>query len=521
METLTLKEELLSHKNNGNILFSQKLFDSGKIEIYSRSMTELNGTLFFIAKENNEKFLYLYYEKDDNTIVTQFEGTIYELKGAGNSLIKKCNLSTNNRKVLQKHFEFTNPRIVGLVNSFGFGDRIGLANPAHIRSIGKSGFMPVLAQQSIRELTRTNRTPDEVINAAVWAVFQEGFTSGFSADADHLKTTDDIDLMIESGFRMFTFDPGEHVHNEADSISETQLTESIRFINWEGLFTDYLSLERNYVNTKFHISDELQLAANAIDVKRAVLKYGNALAHIKKMYDHLKLKYPNYESEVEVSVDETESVTSPFEHFFIVKELNRLGVKIVSLAPRFVGSFEKGIDYKGDLNLFKKEYLKHLQITQYFGNYKLSLHSGSDKFSIYKIVGEINQGVTHVKTAGTSYLEALKVVAITEPELFKEILDYSILLFETEKKSYHVSADVSKVKSSKEYSNKESLKLFENNDCRQVLHVTFGKILTDKNKDGEFIFKNRLIECLKNNEEIHYNILIEHFQKHLTPFNQL
>ena len=194
-------------------------------------------------------------------------------------------------------------------------------------------------------------------------------------------------------------------------LDEKQLDEAIKKIDWKGLSTNYSALESEYLNKTFQISKDLKLEATKDKIKRAVLKYGDALSHIKKMYDHLTLKHPNYESEVEVSVDETESVTSPFEHFFIAKELNRLGVKIISLAPRFVGSFEKGIDYKGDLNLFKEEYLKHLAISKHFGNYKLSLHSGSDKFSVYKIIGEINDGFIHVKTAGTSYLEALKVAA--------------------------------------------------------------------------------------------------------------
>jgi hypothetical protein len=147
------------------------------------------------------------------------------------------------------------------------------------------------------------------------------------------------------------------------------------------------------------------------------------------------------------------------------------------------------------------------------------LHSGSDKFSIYKVIGEINDGYIHVKTAGTSYLEALKVVAMVEPKLFREILDFSTALFESEKKSYHVSADATKLKSAAQYSDEELIALFDNIDCRQVLHVTFGRVLTDKNEKGYFIFKDRILELLKNNEETHYEIIIRHFKKHLNPFN--
>ena len=250
------------------------------------------------------------------------------------------------------------------------------------------------------------------MDAAVWAVFQEGYEKGFGADADHLKTIDDIDLMVENGFTMFTFDPSEFVVNEADHISETELDKSINNLNWEGLQSNIKDLSTEYLDKEFILSETLIIKSDLINLKRALVKYGNAIAHIKKLYDHLVTKYPNYDSEVEISVDETESVTTPFEHFFFVKELNRLGVKFISLAPRFIGDFEKGIDYKGDLDLFKQEYLKHLVITKYFGNYKISLHSGSDKFSVYKVIGSIKGAFTHIKTAGTSYLEALKVMAI-------------------------------------------------------------------------------------------------------------
>ena len=522
MDTSTVKNNLLKFDHSENILIKKNLFNSTLLEIYPKSIIEKYSILFFIAKVSFEKYLCLIFDTDyDEKIVSSFSGNQYKVKGSENTFIKQCELNTKNREALQQHFEFTVPQVLGLVNSFGFGDRIGLSNAAHIRSLVNSKFKPILAQQSIRELTRTNRTPAEVMDAAVWAVFQEGYKNGFGADADHLKTTADIDLMVENGFKMFTFDPGEYVRNEADIIKSDQLDDAIMKINWSGLFVSQNALIDKYANKKFRISADLQIEADEVQVKRAVLKYGDALAHIKKMYDHLKLNYPNYESEVEVSVDETESVTSPFEHFFIVNELIRLGVKLISLAPRFVGSFEKGIDYKGDLEFFKSEYLKHIQIVKHFGFYKISLHSGSDKFSVYKIIGEIDNSITHVKTAGTSYLEALKVSSIKQPELFREILDLSLALYETEKKSYHVSADISKLKPAKHYSNEELVHLFGDDDCRQVLHVTFGRILTDKNDDGTFIFKQKLLDCLKQHEDTHYELLINHFKKHLDPFNRI
>lgn len=516
METEQLKSRVKSSVNNE--LFKLQLDGNIELQIYPDSLNEFEGHLFFIAKEEDEKFLFITSSQKGSNIYNKFEGDEKHLEDFGNqTFIKKCFLNTHNRKSLQGFFEFTIPEVIGLQNSFGFGDRIGLANAGHLRSLDESSFKPILAQQSIRELTRTNRTADEVMDAAVWAVFQEGYKRGFGADADHLKTTDDIDYTVKAGYKMLTFDPSDYVDNKADDYGEEELSEVISDLKWQDLNDSYDESKKRYLK-EIRINEELTIKPRETELQRAYSKYGKALIHIKNLYNYVTSNYDN-DFDIEVSVDETESVTSIFEHFFIAAELTRLGIKFVSLAPRFIGDFEKGIDYKGDLRIFREEYKKHLAVTKYFGNYKISLHSGSDKFSAYKVIGNLKDGYIHIKTAGTSYLEALKVIAIKQPALFRKILNFSTGLYETEKKTYHVSADVSKVKDGDSYSEDEMMGLFSSNDVRQILHVTFGRVLTEKDKEGEYIFKGSIVKCLKENEETHYKLLIEHFHKHLSPFN--
>lgn len=514
-----IKEKMAEGNKDSNELFDFVVNSKLNIKIYTKSIIELNNTVFFIARKDSEKYLFLISDGLNNNYFQKFEGIFIDIEDDKSELkVKKCFLNTNNRKVIQQLFDFANPKPIGLDNSFGFGDRLGLANPGHIRSLSISNFKPILAQQSIRELSRTNRKPEDVLDAAVWAVFQEGYKHGFGADADHLKTPADIDLMFDAGFTTFTFDPGEHVDNEADNYNDDTLYKIVASLPWNELNDSFNSAEKRYVNKPITISDSLSLTINSEQLLRAYAKYGRAIVHIKKMYEYLKVKCINCKYELEVSVDETESVTSIFEHYFFANELHRLNIKFISLAPRFVGSFEKGIDYKGDLDYFKSEYEKHLAIVKYFGDYKLSLHSGSDKFSIYRVIGSYKAS-THVKTAGTSYLEALKVVASKNPGLFKRILNYSIDLYDVEKKTYHVSADLNLVKPGEEYRDEELITLFDSNDIRQILHVTFGRILTDKDNSGRYLFKDEIYKCLTDNEELHYNFLIKHFHKHLEPFN--
>jgi hypothetical protein len=499
--------------------FKMEINPALSVEVYSKSVNKFESVVFFIARANTEKYLFLLGKQDAASILDRFEGEIIEQPESMNSVaVKRCYLNHHNARQIQQIFAWTRPRLIGLHNSFGFGDRLGLANPAHVRSLSGSDFLPVIAQQSIRELTRTGRSADEVMDAAVWAVFQEGYKKGFGADADHLKTTADIDRMVKAGFTMFTFDPGDYVVNEADALPENELESRVQTLNYDFITPDTERFVQQCADQPLRISGKFSLQPDRKAVLSALLKYGGVIDHTAKMFFYLKKQYPDHPAEIELSVDETDSVTSPFEHFFVVSELKKLGVELISLAPRFVGRFEKGIDYIGDLAEFRREYLKHLKIAEFLGPYKISLHSGSDKFGVYAEIGALGEGHVHVKTAGTSYLEALKTAAKAEPGLFREILDFSRDLYQIEKKSYHVSADILKVPPSNQLSDFHLLELFEQNDARQILHVTFGKVLTGKNEDGSFRFKDRLIRCLKEHEETHYRNLVNHFQRHLQPF---
>ena len=403
-------------------------------------------------------------------------------------------------------------------NSFGLGDRLGIAGPAHLRAMVGSGFKVVLAQQSIRELERTERNPDEVMDAATWAVLEEGWTEPWGADADHLKTEADVELMAAAGFTMFTIDPGDHVVDAADEMSLAQLQEAAADLPWSELEDTLPRALRRYAGDAIRVGPGLDLDPSNDAVLRAWVKYGASLAHTAKMYRHIASTMGRRPFEVEVSVDETASVTTPFEHWLVASELRRLGVEWVGLAPRFVGDFEKGIDYRGDLELFRAEYLKHLAIAESKGPYKISIHSGSDKFGVYRVIGEIGKGGVHVKTAGTSYLEALRTVAACKPKLFREILDFSRSLYEHERRTYHVSAELARVPAATELKNRDLPALFDDDDARQVLHVTFGRVLTERDPDGEYLFKKRLLAALEEHEAAHYGNLVAHFRRHTAPF---
>src|SRR4051812_2898269 len=128
------------------------------------------------------------------------------------------------------------PAPLGLKKSFGFGDRLGLATPGHLASARKFDFAPIFAQQSIREMQRTNRTPEEVMSAACDALAAEGFNGTWGADADHLKTPDDVRRTAAAGFCFFTIDPSAHVNNDADRMGPAELKSACDAMVTEGVF---------------------------------------------------------------------------------------------------------------------------------------------------------------------------------------------------------------------------------------------------------------------------------------------
>ena len=126
----------------------------------------------------------------------------------------------------------------------------------------------------------------------------------------------------------------------------------------------------------------------------------------------------------------------------------------------------------------------------------------------------------HVKTAGTSYLEALRVVARRSPALFLEIAEYSRSRFDTDRASYHVTAELSKVPAPNSLAESERERVYLDEDWgRQILHVTFGSVLTMGQTAAGRPFKLGILEALQINEDLHKEVLARHLGRHIELLN--
>jgi hypothetical protein len=230
------------------------------------------------------------------------------------------------------------------------------------------------------------------------------------------------------------------------------------------------------------------------------------------MARHLRDAASNRSVDLEVSVDESATVTTVAEHVYIAMELRRLGVQWTSLAPRYVGEFEKGVDYIGDLEAFEASFAEHLAVATSLGPYRLSLHSGSDKFSIFPIAARLAPDV-HLKTSGTSYLEALRAIASLEPGLFRDIATLARRRYPIDRVGYHVSADTDRMPDLAALSEAALPSLLDHFHAREVLHVTFGSVIADAE------LWRRLLGALRRREEVYHDALDRHFARHFAPFD--
>jgi tagaturonate epimerase len=481
------------------------------LQVYARSITAAQRALFFLGKQEENKYLGILSAAGDLPVKFAGQVKLVSLDGTQHALTLASTTAAENAAALRSVLPFLVPRTLGLQKSAGCGDRLGLATPGHIRAIRQSDMAPIFAQQSMRENARTGRTPQQVMDDALWGVFQEGWRDGFGADADHLKTKADIDLCAVAGYTFYTIDPGDHVDNQANTASAEAVREKVEALNWVELESNPSDLQRRLADRSIDLG-VFNLTIGQEEVLRAAAKYGRVVAHTVGMYRHLVDVMKTRPFELEMSVDETETVTSLAEHVYIAQELKRLGVRWVSLAPRYVGSFEKGVDYIGSLAEFEQSFTRHLAVARTFGPYKLSLHSGSDKFSIYPIVAGLAGELVHLKTAGTSYLEAVRAIAALNPTLFREIAAYARERYPVDRATYHVSAEIARMPEISSWPDERLTELPDDFHARQALHVTFGAVLNHTS------FRNSLFATLRRSEETHYQMLEEHFKKHLIPF---
>lgn len=296
--------------------------------------------------------------------------------------------------------------------TIGVGDRFGRQGKAQLQamieaSAGGIDIAPVW-NKSHREHTIIQTTPESVRAEADAAVAALGWTGPYFVDADHVGLDTVEAFAAASDF--FTLDV-------ADATGTAAPASDIRaFVDANRRFVG--ALEIPGIDSPLSITeDTLTRAAETylLAIREAGLIYRRVL--------DLKGTTPFV---TEVSMDETDAPQGPEELLFILSAIAAEGIPAQTVAPKFSGRFNKGVDYVGDVERFAREFDRDLAVIAFAtdtfdlpANLKLSVHSGSDKFGIYRAMGDairrFDAGL-HLKTAGTTWLEELVGLALSGEE---------------------------------------------------------------------------------------------------------
>lgn len=472
----------------------ESILKNYSFSIYARSFRKVNDNFYiFVAKINKNKYLGIV--KQD---VTFYLSSPYfsEDKLLNNQyLLNLYPLNFENYKKLSEVIPLK-PSVCKMSTSFGTGDRLGLVTSAQILALKEYNLFPILAQQSPRELVKTKRDFKDVLLKSVLGILESGYTGSFGADADHIKDEKYLMEAIEAGYSMYTLDISDFIEKIGD-LSIKDLQEK-----FEKISSLSKKIIEKYSGKSLKISESEVYEFSYDELCKSAIVYEKALSFVEMVYEMLRFKLKDFE--IEVSIDEGEKDTTPEDHLFVAEYLHERGIDFKSLAPKFPGEFQKGIDYKGDINKFEEELKKHYALSKNIGGYRLSLHSGSDKFSIYSAFYEVTQGNFHIKTSGTSWLEAVRVIAKYEPNLFEELYQISLENLEESKKAYKV--DIKRDEFPKEIK-EDYMEFFNRDNVRQLFHISYGVLLDEK--------KEEIYETLNRYEKEHYDFVYQNIKRHL------
>lgn len=403
--------------------------------------------------------------------------------------------------------------------SFGMGDRFGHQGKAQLQAVIQAketgiDIIPVW-NKSFREHQFVHTSPDAVREEADAAVKALGWTGSYFVDADHIGLNN-VDHFIPSS-DFYTLDVADFTGKTA-SVRDIEI-----FMNKCSEYTG--TLEIPGIAAAFEIDKE-RLRAIAD-------KYLLAVKEAGKIYRHIESEKGEGNFITEVSMDETDDPQTPVELFFILAAVSQEGIPAQTIAPKFTGRFNKGVDYVGDVIQFEKEFNDDLAVIAFaikaFGlpdSLKLSIHSGSDKFSIYKPIGDAvrrtGAGV-HVKTAGTTWLEELIGLAEAGGEglkIAKEVYRQALGRIGDLRKPYAAVIDIDPLKlpEMKEVNtwdgktfaatlrHDQTCELY-NRHFRQLLHIGF-KIAAD--------MEDRYLNALKEYEAVIAEHVCENlFERHI------
>ncbi|MFX1535862.1 MAG: tagaturonate epimerase family protein [Promethearchaeota archaeon] len=405
--------------------------------------------------------------------------------------------------------------------SIGVGDRFGYQCEAQLRAIIRAidegiNVIPVW-NKSDREHLIIGTSPEDTRKAADRAVRALNWDRPYFVDADHINLKNVNKFIEYSDF--FTIDVAEFIGIAPSKVKFEH------FFEKNKKYSD--SLKISGITKAYTITEET--------LTRIGQKFLNAVIEAGKIYRHIESVKGTGKFITEVSMDESDRVQTPVELFFILSMITDERIPIQTIAPKFTGKFNKGIDYVGNIEKFTQEFEENLAVLRFAvkeldlpSNLKLSIHSGSDKFSLYPVIRnglkKFDTGV-HLKTAGTTWLEEIIGLAMAEGEglvIAKEIYKQAHKQLDKLCAPYAavINIDKDKVPLPEEVGRWDGdtfVKVLQHNQSCELFNPHFRQLLHVAYKIAAEMGKRYLNALEKNKDKIGVNVTENLYARHIKP----
>ncbi|HTI70235.1 MAG TPA: tagaturonate epimerase family protein [Candidatus Limnocylindria bacterium] len=414
------------------------------------------------------------------------------------------------------------PSAIGMRRSFGFGDWLGLATTGHVLAARQSPeIAPFFLQRTPHSWDQAGKAGRDSIRDTVEIVRSSGYSQAWGADADGLDSIEAIYQASASGYTWLSLDVSSSVGSDADLLDESALRERVAVLEAEGAFEGF-DWKEYYIGRFFSVGHRINpLQFDEEDLMRAAVKYARATLLAEKWALEASRGCAGRPFEIEISVAGAAAVTTPLDHLFLALELQRRGIPgLIALGLHYEGQFIPGIDFQGDAKKFEDRLKIHVGIAKFAGPYKLSFHHAADKFALYPVIGRLCGNMLHLKTASTSYLEALRVVARTDGPLFAEIANFSrsrindpALMSRTLLTGHQLAV----LPPARDGEDEDTY--LDHLTGRQLLAATGPVVLSEGVSSGGHSFRNRLRETVSRRGDLYAEILERHFLRHFSLLN--
>lgn len=466
--------------------------------IYDNSIHIYGEKIFFLCRKNSRKFLgETEYGKDFFFKESLYKTIKFEYGNRELSIGLFDPIKENSKKIVPL-FPHLEPKRINKRTSFGFGDRIGNTSVMHAGLTGSYDIFPVLAQQSAREIVKASKKIEDILHDTVMGIFQSGFKGDWGADADHIRDKEWLGLAINNDYlpySMFTIDTIDFIESDL-KILGNGVDENKDYKKIQAIVKKYTGKKIKFLDWEYIYRED--------NLLKIIGRYNKSLSHLKSCFSMIKEKISEFD--FEPTFDETNIITLPEEHFFLVNELVDNEVEFSTFALRLPGIFEKSVDFIGDESELGSSIKIHNEIVKHFGTYKLSLHSADYKFKVFRLFRNVIGDNFHMKFGGSSWREAVRTIAQVDMDLFREILNISLKKAEENSIAYHMKIDTGKISSIIKTTDQDDL--LEIKEVLQLLEISYGTVLGRyRNAIEDLLIKNEVAygQNITDNYRLHFN----------------